>query len=407
MNYRLNKYFGRLNASILLESSKSESNRALLINALTNDQCLLEGLSNARDTQTMVQLLQEKGSTWDVKDAGTTMRFCTAYLAIYGEGDLITGTDRMKNRPIGPLVESLQSLGAEIQYLEKKGCPPLRITRIKSQKHQKIEIPGNISSQYISALLMIAPTLEKGLEIELTTEVFSRPYIEMTLSLMDHFGVSANWSGNKIKIAPQEYCPASYKIEGDWSGASYWYSMVALAKKGAAIRLSYLKEHSFQGDQRISNIMENLGVDSEYIDGKVIIRNTGKVSDDFEIDFRDCPDLAQTVLVCAAALGCSLHMTGLESLRIKETDRISAMQGELAKIGAQLIEKGATWQLTPTNQLPDFIQVETYEDHRMAMAFAPLCQRMNLEIKEVEVVNKSYPGFWDHLQSVGVLLGSS
>jgi len=402
MNYRLNKYNGGLTAEIELESSKSESNRALLINALSGNICEINNLSKARDTQTMISLLATDPIEWDVKDAGTTMRFLTAYLAINGDNSVITGTPRMKKRPIGPLANCLENIGAEITYLENEGFPPLKISSIKNQISDKIEIPGNISSQYISALLMIAPTLPKGLEIEMTTQIFSKPYIEMTLGLMSQFGIENEWQGQTIKIKPQKYQANQYTIEGDWSGASYWYSMVTLAEKGSEITLSYLKDSSFQGDRVIADIMKNLGVSSYFKDGKVTLRNDLEVNSYFELDFKDCPDLAQTVLVVGAVLGATIKMTGLESLRIKETDRIDAMQNELAKIGADLIEEGSTWTLVPTSTLPESITVETYEDHRMAMAFAPLCHKMEVTILDTDVVNKSYPSFWDHFKNIGV-----
>lgn len=407
MNYRLTKHSDRLNFSLQLEASKSESNRALMLNALTGNQCQLSGLSNARDTQTMIRLLDSTDKTWDVKDAGTTMRFCTALLAITGEHHIITGTDRMKDRPIGPLVNSLRQLGASIEYLEKDGYPPLKISQITSQLSDTIKIPGNISSQYISALLMIAPMLEKGLEVELTTEIFSRPYIEMTLSLMENFGVFAEWTDRTITILPQTYQPKAYHIEGDWSGASYWYSMVALAEEGSSITLSYLKEDSYQGDQAIADIMEAFGVDSHYDNGGVTLTNNGQCDSILTLDFKDCPDLAQTVLACAAVKGIRLKMTGLESLRIKETDRIAAMQNELSKLGAELKELDAHhWEMYPTPNLPESISIKTYDDHRMAMAFAPLCQKLELVIEDIGVVDKSYPSFWKHIELSGAQLTS-
>ncbi len=388
-----------LGGSVKISASKSESNRLLLINALASAPLTLGNLSLARDTQTMHSLLQTQPEIWDVKDAGTTMRFLTAYLAIKGHEAIITGTERMKNRPIGPLVDALRILGANVHYEEKDGYPPLRISRLEAQSADRIEIPGNISSQYISALLMIAPCLPKGLEIELTTEIFSRPYIEMTLKLMELFGVKHEWQGQVIRIAPQAYeaRQATYSVESDWSGASYWYSFVALNPSGGNLLLPKLRENSTQGDQAIADIMSKMGVQTSYEPLGVRIRQAVEVERELTIDFRECPDLAQTVFVVAAVKGIKLTMTGLESLKIKETDRVQAMMNELAKIGATLSEDGDTWTLTPSKVLPDKVEIETYEDHRMAMACAPLCSVMDVTILNPSVVNKSYPNFWEEV----------
>lgn len=385
----------------MLESSKSESNRALIINALADgNMANIHNLSNARDTQTMRSLLQNKPAIYDVKDAGTTMRFLTAYLAIHGQGQTITGTERMRNRPIGPLVDALRSLGATIEYQDKDGYPPLKIHRIEKQQTDKILIPGNISSQYISALLMIAPCLEQGLEVTLTSEIYSRPYIEMTLLLMKAFGVDNEWTGNTIKVTNQAYKPVEYTIEGDWSGASYWYSFISMASEGSGIILPTLRKNSTQGDIAISSIMNDLGVETRFESDEVHLKKRSINQKKFSIDFRDCPDLAQTVMVSAAVNGVELEMTGLESLKIKETDRITAMKAELAKIGASLTEERDKWMLMPSTQLPDAVEIDTYEDHRMAMAFAPLCMKMEVTINDPSVVKKSYPGFWDEVKKL-------
>ncbi len=407
MKYRLKKYSKRLNSRVTLESSKSESNRAFIINALAGGEpSNISNLSNARDTQTMHRLLSEKMKEYDVMDAGTTMRFLTAYLAIHGQNSIVTGTERMKQRPIGPLVDALRTIGADIDYLEKEGYPPLQINRIKNQMATEISIPGNISSQYISALLMIAPCLAHGLSITLTTEVFSRPYIQMTLDLMNAFGVNADWTKNRISIEHQSYRPVNYSIEGDWSGASYWYSFVALASKESILTLPTVRQDSSQGDQIISNIMDQLGVATGFESGSIILRKKSMIKDELKIDFRHCPDLAQTVMVAAAVLGISLQMTGLESLKIKETNRVMAMKNELEKIGASLTEQHGVWYLSPGFQLPKEVSIQTYDDHRMAMAFAPLCMLTDITIEDPMVVNKSYPGFWDELKGLGVEIES-
>ncbi|MAE84076.1 MAG: 3-phosphoshikimate 1-carboxyvinyltransferase [Flammeovirgaceae bacterium] len=403
LKYLLKKFDQPLKGRVQLTSSKSESNRALLINALSGNKLSLDNLSAARDTQTMTRLLQELGQTWDVLDAGTTMRFSTAYLGVKGQGEIITGTERMCQRPIGLLVDALRKLGATVEYQKVEGYPPLKIWGIKEQKTNRIDIPGNISSQFISALLMIGPSLPNGIEINLTTEIFSRPYIEMTLGLMKRFGVTAEWEGQLIKIASQEYTGGAYTIESDWSGASYWYSMAAL-NADSDIILGGLREDSLQGDQEIATIMEKLGVSTTYIDGGAHLKTTDRVEKEIHIDFKTCPDLAQTVLVVAAIKGATLKMTGLESLRIKETDRIAAMQNELAKMGATLTEEGSSWTLTP-GMLPEQIEmIDTYDDHRMAMAFGPVCQVQEVLIDDPSVVNKSYPAYWDDLKSVGTVI---
>ena len=403
MKYRLKRFNHRLNESLSLESSKSESNRALIINALAGgNHSNVQNLSNARDTQTMKSLLSEASDVYDVKDAGTTMRFLTAYLALKEENKTITGTERMKQRPIGPLVQALSELGARIDYLENEGYPPLKINRIQNQLSDSIPLPGNISSQYISALLMIAPSLPNGLTINLTTEVFSRPYIQMTLDLMKAYGANHSWEGQQISIPNQSYTPTTFKVESDWSGASYWFGLMAFLNEGESLSLKGLKKHSTQGDQAIEAIMNEMGVETVYEDGGIEIKKGSEKGSEIEIDFRNCPDLAQTVMVAAAASNTTLRMVGLESLKIKETDRVKAMQNELQKIGAQLDEHDHGWTLTPSASLPSSVEIATYEDHRMAMAFAPLCRLMDVTIEEPEVVNKSYPSFWDHIKSLGI-----
>lgn len=393
----------RILGKVNLSASKSESNRLLLINSLAENPLEIKNLSDARDTQTMDSLLKELPAVWDVKDAGTTMRFLTAYLALHGDGHIITGTDRMKQRPIGPLVNALSSIGATISYEENDGFPPLKITKLGEQLTDQLKMPGNISSQYISALLMIAPCLPQGLSIEFTTEVFSKPYIDLTLSLMESFGVVHEWSENKISVKPQVYSPSTHEhfVESDWSGASYWYGLLAINPLGGDIELPYLKKESAQGDSVIASIMEAFGIVTAFEENQIrISKKTQAQKQLLKLNFRSCPDLAQTVMVAAAVNGIELQMTGLESLKIKETDRVAAMQNELKKIGANLTESDNTWILTPSNSLSGQVTIETYEDHRMAMAFAPLSALMDINIKEPEVVNKSYPGFWKELDKL-------
>ena len=404
MSITLSTSSKQIRGQIHLSSSKSESNRALIINKLAGGQQNIRNLSNARDTRTMQTLLNSNPKIWDVLDAGTTMRFCTAYLALCGDNHVITGTDRMKQRPIGLLAEALQALGADIDYMGKPGYPPLKVSQIRKQKNNLVEIPGNVSSQYISALLMIGPRLPKGLTIRFTSEIFSRPYIEMTLGIMHHFGASYSWVQNEIEVAPGEYRTSDFQVESDWSGASYWYSIAALSK-GCDIFLSGLRKQSLQGDFAISEIMSKMGIETIFEKDGVRLRRSGKIEKSIHWDFRECPDLAQTVMAAAAALGTRLNMTGLESLRIKETDRIEAMQNELAKLNANLFEEvKGNWVMIP-GEIPETVApVRTYDDHRMAMAFAPLALLGEMTIEDPDVVAKSYPDFWKDLTSVGFII---
>ena len=384
---------------IKLSSSKSESNRALIINAVSGNKCELKNLSDARDTQTMQRLLLSSDKTLDVLDAGTTMRFLIALKALSGENRIMTGTARMCERPVKILVDALRLLGAEIQYLGVEGYPPVEIKGFES-KSDKIQIQGDVSSQYISAILMSSILLPNGLELELTGKVASRPYIEMTLDLMKLFGVSHTWEGNTIKVPKQDYSANQYTIESDWSGASYWFSVVALAEN-AEIELLGLKQNSLQGDSAIVGIMDSFGVASTFTEEGILLKKKASQTE-VTVDFADCPDLAQTVVACAAVKGIKLKMKGIESLRIKETDRILALQNELKKFNASLNDIGEGWfEVVPSANIPKNITIHTYDDHRMAMAFAPLAFVSDLVIEEPSVVNKSYPGYWNDLKKAG------
>ncbi|GAB3948469.1 3-phosphoshikimate 1-carboxyvinyltransferase [Spirosoma harenae] len=399
---------GLVQATIPLASSKSESNRALIIDALTGFQSDLQNLSTARDTQTMIRLLKSTDNTADVLDAGTTMRFLTAYFSATGKQKTMTGTPRMCERPIGILVDALRTLGADITYLQKEGYPPLQLNGFTPSETNRVSIRGDVSSQYISALLMIAPTLPNGLTLELTGAIGSRPYIEMTLEQMIYFGadVKADWEAKTITVAPKPYVPKPYAIESDWSGASYWYSVAALAEdETAEITLLGLKEKSLQGDSAIVAIMRELGVASTFTDKGVQLTKC-PASESVAWDFTDCPDLAQTVAVCAAVKGIVLHLTGIESLKIKETDRVAALQAELQKIGAELVEletnnRYEVRRLSTKHTVPAVIK--TYDDHRMAMAFAPVAMQEEIIIEEPGVVAKSYPSFWDDMAKVATV----
>jgi 3-phosphoshikimate 1-carboxyvinyltransferase len=382
-------------------ASKSESNRALIIQALAG-KGIINNLSTARDTITMDKLLKSNTHVLDVIDAGTTMRFLTAYLAVSGQDKTITGTKRMCERPIGILVDALRQLGARIDFTEKEGYPPLQIRGFESSGIDKLQMRGDVSSQYISAILMISPTLEKGLTLTLTGKIGSQPYINMTLGIMKHFGIDSKFEKNIIYIPRQTYRDATFNVDPDWSGASYWYSMVALAED-AGIFLKGFSLPSYQGDSKIKDIMSDLGVASEFKDNGLQLSKSSH-KEKVKIDFSDIPDLAQTVAVVCSAKGIYAQMIGLESLRIKETDRIAALQHELLKLNSRLIEKKpGEWELIPARQgtFPDRLLFSTYDDHRMAMALAPLATMADLQIEDPSVVQKSYPTFWDDLARAG------
>lgn len=383
-----------------LPSSKSISNRALVLHALGGGA--LFNLSAARDTRLMESLIGSPDHTLNVMDAGTTMRFLTAYFTVTRQSKVLTGTARMKERPIAPLVTALRSLGATIDYLERDGFPPIEIKNFQPRSAE-IEIPGNISSQYISALMMVAPLLPSGLRINIIGKIGSRPYIDMTAQMMAEFGITPVWQGASIVIPPGQYQPATFTVEGDWSAASYWFALVSLAEV-ATVTLPGLTEASLQGDRAIVEIMRPLGVACEFgIDGLTLHKQASENS--IEVDFTHCPDLAQAVLPVCALKNVVGQFKGLESLRIKETDRIAALQTELAKAGAALTEPTpGHWHLAPAPTLPKDVQIATYHDHRMAMGFAPWATRMNVTLEDPRVVDKSYPAFWDDLSAVGVKL---
>jgi 3-phosphoshikimate 1-carboxyvinyltransferase len=336
------------------------------------------------------------------------MRFLTAYLATTTQKNVcITGTERMQKRPIGTLVDALMAIGANISYANQSAYPPLNIEPLVNQKSHEISIKGNISSQYISALLMIAPKLPEGLSIEIIAPIYSQPYIDMTLSLMQQAGIAVLKDRNTYTISPQDYQPSTIAVESDWSGASYWFSFIALGEIAQQLHLKGLMQESFQGDQAIVKIMKQLGVQTTFDEQGVLLEKIAiDLPEAITLDFKEFPDLAQTVVACCAALGVNLHMTGLESLRIKETDRIVALDQELQQFDCSLKEvQLGQWELEAKQfNFPKLATINTYEDHRMAMSFMPLTLKGNLFIKEVEVVNKSYPSFWEDCQLVGLEL---
>ena len=399
-----------INAQIMLPASKSISNRALIINALANGTHPLENLSDCDDTQVMLRALQaQPGETIDIMAAGTAMRFLTAYLSVTPGDRIITGTQRMKQRPIGILVDALRELGANIEYVEKEGFPPLRIQGTTLTKSH-ISLPGNISSQYISALLMIAPTLKNGLQVTLTGDIISRPYIDLTLQLMKDFGAQASWlNDHELKVEPQPYRSTPYYIEGDWSAASYWHEIVALSKD-ATITLPSLFRKSYQGDSKMADQFALLGARTSYKENGITILKPKMVDISqaihVNLDFTNQPDLAQTFVVTCALQNITFRFTGLQTLKIKETDRIAALICEMKKLGYVLHEAEDSilyWNGERCERSGEAI--DTYEDHRMAMAFAPACLVMdNICINNPQVVSKSYPHYWDDLKAAGFII---
>jgi 3-phosphoshikimate 1-carboxyvinyltransferase len=404
----------QIDTEIKLTGSKSECNRALIISALSKGTVSVENLSVAADTVTLNNSLEsivgspesrlktKDSRLIDIGPAGTAMRFLTAFLAIQNGKFVLTGSERMKQRPIGILSEALKSIGGKISYVENEGFPPLQITGPFEQTTKEVKIKGDISSQYISALLMIAPSLPLGLTLAIEGDLTSKPYVDMTLAMLEQVGIRNDWHENTITIEPQTFNTAKLYVEPDWSAASYWYSIAALADE-ASIFLPGLNGYSLQGDSKITEIMANFGITSQFKNGGVFLKKEPKQIERKIFDLKECPDLAQTIVVICAALGHDATFTGLETLKIKETDRVLALQTELAKIGVKFIEKNLSYKLDCSGlHFPDKITISTYEDHRMAMAFAPLALKIKeVEIEEKQVVEKSYPYFWDDLEKAG------
>ncbi len=398
----------RLRHTAKLPASKSISNRALIIHALSGGSILPENLSNCDDTEVIIAALKDNPYEINIKAAGTAMRFMTAYLAVKeGEEHILTGTERMQHRPISVLVEALRFLGADIEYVGEEGFPPLRI-RGKQLEGGLLEIPGNISSQYISALLMIAPSLKNGLTLQLKGEIISRPYIDLTLWTMNEFGADAEWNDYEtIKVQPKPYKERSYYIENDWSGASYWYEIIALSKDvDAEVRLEGLMDGSKQGDSSLRYIFSLLGVKSKFeskqqgIPTTITISHSGRCVPRLEYDFVNSPDLAQTFVVTCALLDVPFHFRGLSTLKIKETDRIDALKTEMRKMGyilKSINDSELMWDGERCEPQLD-LSIDTYEDHRMALSFAPAACRLDqIKINNPQVVTKSYPKYWDDL----------
>ncbi|HEY6913173.1 MAG TPA: 3-phosphoshikimate 1-carboxyvinyltransferase [Paludibacter sp.] len=389
-----------INLSISLPASKSISNRALILNALAYSPYDIQNLSDCDDTRVTVKALDSNDTTFDIGAAGTAMRFLTAFLAKTVGEWVITGSERMKNRPIKLLVDALTSLGARIEYVEKEGYPPLRIFG-SAMMGGEISLNGGVSSQYISALMMIAPYMQNGLKIKLKGNVISVPYIQMTMRMMKEYGVDVTFENNEIDIKPQIYKPIQYKVESDWSAASYWYEILSVAGKGQ-IFLNGLNQNSSQGDSKVAALFEQLGVKSQYQPEGVLLTSTGNYTSKFDNDFVNQPDLAQTFAVTCCLKNIPFHFKGVQSLKIKETDRIAALINELAKLGFVLFEPAdgeLAWAGERCAPAPN-ISIATYEDHRMAMAFAPAALVTPLVIEEPQVVSKSYPNFWNDIEKI-------
>ena len=393
-------------STIYLNSSKSESNRLLIIKALSEKEITIKNLSKANDSVLLKNLLESENLVvWDAQDAGTSFRFLTSFLAIKKEHVVLSGTERMKQRPVKVLVDALNKIGAEILYLENEGFPPIYVKGKINQVKNKLDIPGDISSQYISSLLLIAPLLEKGIEINIEEPFYSRPYVNMTLNLMNSFGIKSAVKGNKISIKNQEFSSGSYIVESDWSAASYWYSILSISDDINNLTLQGLKKKSNQGDSVISELMKSFGVNTQYKEDGIVLTKIKLDTEEIELDFRDCPDLAQTILVVAAYHKIKLKVSGVESLKIKETDRLLAMKNELKKIGCDFYEEDNYWVLEKRGrEIDDELQIDTYKDHRMAMAFAPLASKKSIIINDPEVVVKSYPTYWEDLKKVGFII---
>ncbi len=413
------------NSQLSITGSKSETNRLLLLKALYPN-ISLENASNSDDSEVMTNIIQnfqlptsvtlsavEVQQLFNVHHAGTAMRFLTAFFAIQeGKEIVLTGSSRMKERPIKILVEALQQLGAEISYEENEGFPPIKI---KGRKliNNKVSLPANVSSQYISALLLIAPKLENGLELTLEGEITSIPYIKMTLALLNEIGVKTSFVNDKITVTPSAIeAQQIITIESDWSSASYWYSIIALSEIGTQITLSSYKQNSLQGDSALVEIYKNFGVETIFNNNNsiTIIKSNNFKPDPSEneqakqtlnLKLNNSPDIAQTIAVTCFGLGIGCHLTGLHTLKIKETDRLEALKTELSKLGANISVTNDSLTIQQSNNLNSNIKIKTYQDHRMAMAFAPLALKTSIIIEDAEVVSKSYPTFWEDLHSIG------
>jgi len=401
MNLLLQTSQSDLQAQIAVTGSKSETNRLLLLQALFPN-ITLANTSNSDDSEVMQKALKGNEEIVDIHHAGTAMRFLTAYFAVNeGREVVLTGSARMKERPIKVLVEALQQLGAQISYENEEGYPPIRI-KGKKITENKVSIPANVSSQYISALLLVAPKLQNGIEITLVGEITSIPYIKMTLALLNDLNIQTSFEGNVIKVYPKPEVESKVMtVESDWSSASYFFSLAALANK-ASISLSSYKETSLQGDSALVEIYAKMGVETHFEENKVtLVKQPNFNFESVNFDLNNTPDIAQTIVVTCLGLGIGCHLTGLHTLKIKETDRLEALRIELTKLGANISVTNDSLTLVATKHINSNVKIATYNDHRMAMAFAPLALKVPIIIENAEVVSKSYPDFWEDLKSLG------
>lgn len=401
MNLLLQTSQSYLQAQIAVTGSKSETNRLLLLQALFPN-ITLANTSNSDDSEVMQKALKGNDEIVDIHHAGTAMRFLTAYFAVNeGREVVLTGSPRMKERPIKVLVETLQQLGAQISYENEEGYPPIRI---KGQKitNNKVSIPANVSSQYISALLLVAPKLENGIELTLVGEITSIPYIKMTLALLNDLNIQTSFEGNVIKVYPKpEVASKVMTVESDWSSASYFFSLVALSDT-AKIALSSYKGTSLQGDSALVEIYAKIGVETHFEENKMTLTKIKNFNfEDVTFDLNNTPDIAQTIVVTCLGLGIGCHLTGLHTLKIKETDRLEALRIEMTKLGANITVTNDSLTLVASNHINSNVSIATYNDHRMAMAFAPLALKVPIIIDNAEVVSKSYPDFWEDLKTLG------
>ncbi|GGK11359.1 3-phosphoshikimate 1-carboxyvinyltransferase [Yeosuana aromativorans] len=402
MNLTLQKSTIQKQSVVNITGSKSESNRLLLLQALFPN-LTIENISNSDDSQLMAKALKTESVVIDIHHAGTAMRFLTAYFSIQeGREVILTGSDRMKERPIKILVEALQSLGAHIEYLENEGFPPLKI-KGKKLSNNKVSLQANVSSQYISALLLIATKLENGLKLTLEGEITSVPYINMTLSLLDEIGVESSFNDNVITVKPISDIQSNktLTVESDWSSASYYYSIVALSPVGTEIALSSYKNNSLQGDSVLVDIYEHFGVTSTFNNNTVTLIKESSILQPLSLNLQNAPDIAQTIAVTCFGLGISCNLTGLHTLKIKETDRLVALKTEIEKLGGNIDITDKSLHLHESKSIKKSVPIATYNDHRMAMAFAPLALKNDIIIEHAYVVSKSYPTFWDDLISIG------
>lgn len=397
-----------ITSKIQITGSKSETNRLLLLQALYPN-LVIENLSNSDDAQVMQNGLKTSKGVVDIHHAGTAMRFLTSFFASQeGKEVVLTGSKRMKERPIKVLVDALNDLGAEISYVEKEGYPPLKIKGRKIAK-SNVSLPANISSQYISSLLLIAPSLENGLVLDLIGKITSVPYIKMTLGLLNEVGIKSEFEGNQIRVYPKnDVDDKTMIVESDWSAASYFYSIAALSDIGSEIKLSSYKQNSLQGDSVLSEIYKEFGVETSFSGTTISLKKVANSNfHTLNLALENAPDIAQTIAVTCFGLGLGCHLTGLHTLPIKETDRLAAMKNELERVGAEVVITDESLSLEPYGNLMENKVIETYNDHRMAMAFAPLALKTDLYINDAGVVSKSYPDFWKDMEIVGLTVNKA